>query len=114
MSDVVENEDLEVVVEFHPNDATAAEDLKKRFADEEVFESEAFTGTQALSLIVSATKKALVPVLEFFAAHRKSYKDATVKIGRNEISLKGYTIEEVKGLFESPMLQKLLKEIKKT
>ncbi len=113
MSDAVENEDLEVVVEFHPNDAAAAEALKKQFANDEVFESEAFTGTHAVSLIVSATKKALGPVLEFFAAHRKSYKDATVKIGRNEISLKGYTIDEVKGLFESPTVQKLLREIKK-
>jgi hypothetical protein len=65
-------------------------------------------------LIVSATRKGLGAVLEFFATHRQSFKDATVVLGRDEISLKGYTIEEVRGLFESPAMQKLLKEMKKT
>ncbi len=78
MSDATENENLEVVVEFHPRDAAAAEALKEEFADAEIFESEAFTGTQAVSLIVSATKRSLGAVLGFFATHRQGFKDATV------------------------------------
>ena len=64
-------------------------------------------------MIVAATRNGIGTILEFFARHRQSYKDATIKIGRHEIEMKGYTIDEVKGLFDSPRVQKLLRELRK-
>lgn len=108
-----ERDDPMAAVEFYPADAAAATLVKRAFAGEEILESDAFTGTQIVTVIVAATGKALGPLLAFFAANRPSYRDATVKIGRTEIALKGYTAEEVRGLLDSPEVLKLLKELKK-
>lgn len=115
MTDAIDNEfaDLEVAIEFHPADAAAAEHLKQSFADEDIFESNAFSGAWIFTVITSATKNALGKVLEFFAQHRQSFKDASVKIGTEEISLTGYSIEEVKGFFDSPSFQKAMRGVKK-
>lgn len=105
--------DLEVAIEFRPADAAAAELLKQRFAGEEIFESNAFSGAWIFTILTSATKGAIGKVLEFFLQHRQSFKDASIKIGTEEISLTGYSIEEVKGFFDSPSFQKAMRSVKK-
>lgn len=115
MTESINNDfaDLEVAIEFRPADAAAAELLKQSFTDEEIFESNAFSGAWIFTIITSATKGAIGKVLEFFAQHRQSFKDASIKIGTQEISLTGYSIEEVKGFFDSPGFQKALRGVKK-
>lgn len=105
--------DVEVAVEFRPADAAAAELLKQSFADEEVFESNAFSGAWVYTVILSASRVALGKALEFFAQHRQSFKDASIKIGTEEVSLTGYTVEEVRGFLDSPSFQKTLRSLKK-
>ena len=116
MTETVENDfaDLEIAIEFHPTDADAAELFKRHFVDEEVFESNAFSGAWIYTIIVSASRDAIAKVLGFFAQHRQSFKDASVKIGKEEISLSGYSIEEVKDFFDSKPFQKALRGLKKT
>lgn len=115
MTDANDNEfaEVEVAIEFRPADTAAGELLKQSFADEEIFESNAFSGAWIFTVITSATKGAISKVLGFFAQHRQSFKDASIKIGTEEISLTGYSIEEVKGFFDSPSFQKALRGVKK-
>lgn len=115
MTEATDNDlaNLEVAIEFHPADTATAELLKQSFADIEVFESNAFSGAWILTVVTSATKGAIGKVLEFFAQHRQSFKDASVKIGTEEISLTGYSIDEVKEFFDSPSFQKALRGVKK-
>jgi len=105
--------DVEIAVELHPINAAAADLLKQEFGDEEIFESKAFSGAWIYTIIVSASKGAIGKVLDFFSTHRQSFKDATVKIGKEEISLSGYTMNEVKDFFDSKPVQKALRDLKK-
>lgn len=104
--------DLEIVVEFQPLDDNAAELLKQEFAGDEVFESNAFSGEWVFTIILLASKGAVGKVVDFFATHRQRFKDATVKIGKEEISLTGYSKDEVLELFESKSFQKALTNLK--
>jgi hypothetical protein len=105
--------DLEIAFEFRPADAAAADLVRQTFAGEEIFESNAFTGAETLTMIFSAARNAINKVLGFFAEHRKSFNGASIKIGTEEISLTGYTMEEVRALMESGVIQKHLRELKK-
>jgi hypothetical protein len=105
--------DLEIAVAFYPSDEAAAELLKQNFAEEEIFESNAFSGAWILTIIVSASKGAVGKVLDFFSQHNQKFKGATVKIGKEEISLSGYSLEEVKEFFDSKPFQKALRAVKK-
>jgi hypothetical protein len=105
--------DLEIAVEFHPFDSDAAALLKQTFADNEVFESNAFSGEWIYTIILSASKGAVGKVIEFFSSHRQRFKDATVKIGKNEISLSGYSINEVENFLDSKSFKTALRDLKK-
>ena len=115
MSDIHEEDygDLEVAVEFHPVDRAAARLVEETFAEDEVFVANAFTGTETVTVVVSAARAVLGRVLGFFAQHRQSFKDAVIKIGPEEISMTGYTMDEVRGLLDSDAVRKLLREMKK-
>lgn len=115
MPEAIDNDfaDLEVAIEFRPADVAAAELLKQSFTDEEVFESNAFSGAWIYTVITAASKDAIGKVLEFFIQHRQRFKDTTIKIGTEEISLTGYSMDEVKGFLDSPSFQKALRSVKK-
>jgi hypothetical protein len=108
-----EFDDLEIAIAFYPADEAAAELLKQNFAEEDVFESNAFSGAWIFTVIVSASKGAVGKVLDFFSQHNQRFKGATVKIGKEEISLSGYSLEEVKEFFDSKHFQKALRAVKK-
>lgn len=103
---------VEIAIQFHPINADVTELMKQSFADEEILISHAFTGAEIVTIVVSATKKSVGKALKFFAQYRQSFKDAAVKIGPKEISLKGYSMEEVIGFFDSEAVQKMLHEMK--
>lgn len=109
----VPNGEIELVVEFHPIDSQAVEPIRNAFPHGELFESNAFTGDSTVILIVAASIKAIGDVLQFFALHRQSYKDASIKIGRDEVSLTGYSTAEIESLLESPAVAKLVKHFDK-
>jgi uncharacterized membrane protein len=108
-----EFDDLEIAIAFHPADEAAAQLLKENFADEEVFESNAFSGAWIFTIIVSASKGAVGKVFDFLSQHNQRFKGASVKIGKEEISLSGYSLEEVKNFFDSEPFQKALQAVKK-
>jgi hypothetical protein len=105
--------DLEIAIEYRPADAAAAELVRRTFAGNDIFESKAFSGTEAVTVIISAARKVIAKALGLFTEHRKSFHGASIKIGKEEISLTGYTMEEIEGLLESGAILKHLRELKK-
>lgn len=100
----------DVAIEFQPISESALALLTDSFPDEEVLESNAFTGAELLILILAATRGTLNKVLDFFIQNRQSFKDATVKIGKDEISLQGYSMNDIQDFFKLEAVQQLLKE----
>lgn len=105
--------DIEIAIDLQPVDEAAAELLKQEFADEDIFESNAFSGEWIYTIILSASGGAIAKLLDFFTAHRESFKDATVKIGKEEISLSGYKMDEVKDFLDSDQFKKAMRSLKK-
>ena len=100
----------DIAIVFQPVSASALELLTASFPNEEVLESNAFTGAELLIVVLAATKGALNRVLTFFIQHRQSFKDATVKIGKDEISLQGYSMDDIQDFFKLDAVQQLLKD----
>ena len=55
-------------MEFYPTEPAAAELVKQSFANEEIIESNAFTGVQIITVIVATTRQAVGAVFEFAAS----------------------------------------------
>jgi hypothetical protein len=106
-------EDMEIAVELRPADAAAAELVRQTFADEEILESNAFTGAEILTIIFSAAKGTIGKVLEFFVKHRESFKGASLKIGPKEVALTGLTKQEMEDILASGNIEKILAEMRK-
>lgn len=104
---------LEVALELELADMAGAELIRANFPEAEVYESAAFTGFNKVTVIVSAAGEVLRRLITFFAKHRESYRGATLKIGPEEVSITGYTSEELRGLLDSGAVQKLLREMKR-
>lgn len=106
-------DDCEVVIDFYPINEESGGLLTETFPDDEILESKAFSGDWIFTLILSAAVNTLGKALNFFIQHRASYKDAVVKIGKEEISLSGYSISEIENFFDNPRVHKALRELKK-
>lgn len=115
MGDILSEDmgNLEIAVEFYPLDASSAQLIKETFADEEIFESSAFTGNDILTVITSAATGTLNNLLAFFSNNRNRYKDAVVKISPKELSLSGYTLKEIEAFINRGAVQEIMKEMKK-
>jgi len=105
--------EVDVVLELELADPAAADLLRAAFPEAEVYESAAFTGLNKVTVIVSAAGQVLRRLVAFFAAHRESYRGATLKVGPEEVSITGYTSEELQGLLDSGAVHKLLREMKR-
>ena len=105
-------EGADIIFEFQPLDAAVSEAAKTTFADDEVLESNAFTGAEIVTILLGAGKDVLAKVLGFFTQHRESLKSATVKIGKESVELTGYSMSEVKGFIESGDVEKVLAALK--
>lgn len=101
----------ELAVEFHPVDDAAATQIKETFTDVETLESSAFTGTDILTLII--TSGLVGQVLQFYVNNRTRYKDAVIKVSGKEVSLQGYSPEELKEMIESGTLDKVQEVLKR-
>jgi hypothetical protein len=107
-------DDLDMVIDFTPSDEEAAKSIREYFAEDELLESNSFIGTTLITIIIVAGTEGLRKVFRYFLDHRKNLKDASVKIGKDEISLTGYSIKEVQDFIESGSIDKILKQINKS
>jgi hypothetical protein len=102
----------EIIFEIHPSGQELASLVKAEFENEEVLESNAFTGAEIITIILGTGKDAILKVLRFFSKHRESLKAASVKIGKDEVQLTGYSIKEVTEFIESGNVEKIITAIK--
>lgn len=108
-----EPEEIILIADFTPVDKETANSLLEYFADHETLEIDSFLGTSSISVIILTGLNGLKSVLRYFIDRRTSLKDASVKIGKEEISLTGYSIQEVEKFLGSDSVEKILKEMKK-
>lgn len=108
--------DDEIVFDFHTLDKSISGKVKDVVAESEadVIESSAFSGTELITLIIPTIAPTVVilldKILNFYIQNRKSIRETTLKIGKNEISLTGFSDDEIKSLIEHGSLEKI-KEI---
>jgi len=105
-----ELKEVEVAIIFEPVDNTGIELIKDNFDHSTIWESNSFTGPVLVTIIILL--ELISKALEFYATHRDSYKNAEIKIGKHEISMKGYTIEQIRKLSESGEIEKMIWKIK--
>lgn len=114
MSNSDQNEpDLDFTIEFTTNSKESINLIKDYFSDENFIETSAFTGLQSINVFLTTAQGVLKKLTQFIQKHSRSYKDAKIKIGTEEISLEGYSMEEVEQFLERNAIKKHLTKIKK-
>lgn len=93
-----------------PEDAYDA--LNKLFENEDVgiVESKAFTGEGVLKLIGVYSKKVAKKLAELFHNYKKLNQQISIKVGENEVNLKGFGGEDLESMTKD--IEKLLKAMK--
>lgn len=108
----------EIVIDFRTLDKSIAGEIKNSMSDPdtEIIESSAFSGTEIITVILPVVLPSLVILLDkalnFYIQNRKSVRETTIKIGKDEISLAGFSEDEMKELIEGDSLEKLKQLIK--
>lgn len=100
----------EVVVDFHTYDKSLATNIKALFQEQEILESNAFSGAEIITVITTSVL-ALDKILNFYIQNRKSLKETSVKIGKDEIQLSGFSDKELQNMIESGSLAKLKQQM---
>ena len=96
----------EIVVEFQLNDKKLKGELLEEFKDLEIIESNAFTGAELLTIILPASIVLVDKILNFYIKNKKTAK-GTIKVGKDEINLSGYSTQELLELTKNGSLDKL-------
>jgi hypothetical protein len=112
----MENEEMldeEIVFDFQIFDKSVVGEIKNIFSNSEaeIVESEAFSGTELVTLIIPAVAPTVIILLDkllnFYIQNRKSLRETSIKIGKNEVSLTGFSDEEINALVENGSLEKI-------
>jgi len=96
----------EIVVEFQLNDKKLKGELLEEFKDLEIIESNAFTGAELLTIILPASIVLVDKILNFYIKNKQTAK-GTIKVGKDEINLSGYSTQELLELTKNGSLDKL-------
>ncbi|WP_236981030.1 hypothetical protein [Membranihabitans maritimus] len=96
----------ELVVEFQLYDKKPKKELLEEFKDLEIIESNAFTGADLLTIILPASIVLVDKVLNFYVKNKQTTK-GTIKVGKDEINLSGYSTKEILELTQDGSLDKL-------
>lgn len=108
----MEEKNVDIVIDFHPLEEGLSEKIKQEFEDMDIIESNGFSGTELVTVIISATVIALDKILNFYIKNRKSLKETSIKIGKNEVSLTGFSNKEIQEFIENNSIKKLRKQMK--
>ena len=99
-------ESTEIVFELQLTDKNIKAALLEEFKDLEIIESNAFTGVELLTIILPSSIVVFDKLLSFYIQHKQTTK-GTIKMGRDEISLSGYSTDELLELTKGGSLDKL-------
>lgn len=106
--------DLDIALEFRVTDPETSAALQAAFADEEILTAHAFSGAEVLTVITTLSKKTLDKLITFFATPRTTTPKTTFKIGKNDITMTGYSREDVEALLASPHFKAAVRAVRKT
>lgn len=79
--------------------------------DVEIVESHNFSGLILVSVIV-AVLPPIIKLLKLALEHKKIRRNTSITIGKNQISLSGFTSKEIQELIKSQELKDLINKIK--
>lgn len=79
--------------------------------DVEIVESHNFSGLILVSVIV-AVLPPIIKLLKLVLEHKKIRRNTSITIGKNQISLSGFTSKEIQELIKSQELKDLINKIK--
>lgn len=79
--------------------------------DVEIVESHNFSGLILVSVIV-AVLPPIIKLLKLALEHKKIRRNTSITIGKDQISLSGFTSKEIQELIKSQELKDLIKKIK--
>jgi hypothetical protein len=107
------NFESDIVIDFQILDKPIKTVIQDTFIGDDILESNAFSGTELVTVILTSTVLALDKVLNFYVQNRKSLKEATIKIGKDEIELSGFSNEELNAFVESGSIAKIKEQMGK-
>jgi hypothetical protein len=93
-------------------DAGLADDLTALFPAEDVSTSDNFVGGAEIAVFFTFAKDVLAKILGFVGHNRDRVKTAKLTIGRESVSLQGYSAEDIEKLLGSPGFQAAMKSVK--
>jgi hypothetical protein len=101
----------EILFEFQPADQATLDQLNETFNDEEILHSSGFDGT-LLVAVITASATLIRALFMFYKAHKDALKSAKIKIKNKEISIEGFSADEINDMVEKGTLQQLLEKLK--
>jgi len=104
-------ENTELLIEFQPADQATLEQLNETFSSEELLQSSSFDGTLLVTIITAATA-ALREAFKFYKVHKASLKSAKIRIKGKEVSLEGFSADEINEMAEKGTIRKIQENLK--
>jgi len=101
----------EIVVDFQLGQKSLVTDIHNNFSHNEIIESSGFSGTELVTVIISASVVAMDKILNFFLQKRKNLKETVIKIGKDEVSLSGFSDEEIQAFIASGSIAKIREQM---
>jgi len=98
----------EVAFVLQAHDKWIEEELRAALPEAEVEGGDNAVGGATIAVFVGLTLQALKTILSFIGAREKRLGPATLRIGKDDITLSGYSVDDAERLLNSPAVQDAL------
>jgi len=105
--------ETEIVFVVEASDGALAEEMAALFDEGDVSTSDNFVGGTEIAVFLTAAKDVLAKVLGFVGKNRDRIKSAKLTIGRESVSLEGYSAGEVEQLLGSSGFRRAMDTVHK-
>ena len=102
----------ELALVVHTNDPRVRADLEALFPAEDVSVADNFVGGSEIGVFFGFAKEVLAKILDFVGKNRERITSAKLTIGRETISLEGYSADDVERLLDSSGFQKAMESVR--
>jgi len=103
----------DIVFSFTVLDDGIANEAEAAFGEDAVSSSKHMTGGESISIFFRPVTELLGKVLDFKSKQGDRIRSAKLLIGKERISLEGYTAEDAERLLNSPGFQQALAQLSK-
>ena len=102
---------MEYIIEFSPLTQDVKASAYEHFSETDILESSGFSGTEIITMLVSTGVVVLGKFLKFFNKNREHMKSATVKIGKKQVELSGYSSQEISDILANDQVGKIIEQL---